>query len=104
MVGHCVWILMALSIANGGAALAQQAQGINQAVPEIAALEPELESLYRDLHEHPELAFHEQRSAAKLADRPRALGVEVSSLGGGCHVGGRSIHSVSKARFCNLDA
>src|SRR5258708_3036449 len=83
MVGHCVWILMALSMANGGAAREHQAQGINQAVPEIAALEPELESLYRDLHEHPELAFHEQRTAAALADRLRALGFEVTTQVGG---------------------
>jgi amidohydrolase len=83
MVGHGVWILMALSIANGSAALAEQARSINQAVPEIAALEPELESLYRDLHEHPELAFHEQRTAATLADRLRALGYEVTTQVGG---------------------
>jgi len=83
MVGHCVWILMALSIANSSAALAEQARGINQAVPEIAALEPELESLYRDLHEHPELAFHEQRTAAELADRLRALGFEITTQVGG---------------------
>src|SRR6266700_1386806 len=83
MVGHCVWILMALSIANGSAAFAEQARSVNQAVPEIAALEPELESLYRDLHEHPELAFHEQRTAATLADRLRALGFEVTTQVGG---------------------
>src|SRR5664279_2269852 len=83
MVGHCAWILMALSIANGSAALAEQARRINQAVPEIAVLEPELESLYRDLHEHPELAFHEQRTAATLADRLRALGFEVTTQVGG---------------------
>jgi hippurate hydrolase len=72
-------ILLALSIANGSAALAQQAPGINQAVSEIAALKPQLESLYRDLHEHPDLAFHEQRAAATLADRLRALGFEVNT-------------------------
>jgi amidohydrolase len=83
MVGHSVWILMALSIANGSAALAEQAQSINQAVPEIVALEPELESVYKDLHEHPELAFHEQRTAATLADRLRALGFDVTTQVGG---------------------
>jgi len=83
MVGQCVWILMALSIANGSAAIAEQAGSINQAVPEVAALEPELESLYRDLHEHPELAFHEQRTAAALADRLRALSFEVTTQVGG---------------------
>jgi amidohydrolase len=83
MVGPVAWILMALSIANGSAALAEQTRGINQAVPEIAALEPELESLYRDLHEHPELAFHEERTAAALADRLRVLGFEVTTQVGG---------------------
>jgi hippurate hydrolase len=83
MVGHVAWILLALSIANGSAALAEQTRGINQAVPEIAALEPELESLYRDLHEHPELAFHEERTAAALADRLRVLGFEVTTQVGG---------------------
>lgn len=83
MFGYCVWILIALIIANGSAAIAEQARGINQAVPEIAALEPELESLYRDLHEHPELAFHEQRTAAALADRLKALGFEVTTQVGG---------------------
>ncbi len=83
MVGRCVWIMIALGIANCSAARAQQAPDINQAVPEIAALEPELESLYRDLHEHPELAFHEQRTAATLADRLKALGFEVTTQVGG---------------------
>src|SRR6201982_4149304 len=83
MAGRGVWVLMALSLASGSAALAEQPRNINQAVPEIAALEPELESLYRDLHEHPELAFHEQRTAATLADRLRALGFEVTTPVGG---------------------
>jgi amidohydrolase len=78
MIGRCVCILMVLSLANGNAALAG-AQGVTQAVPEIAALEPELEGLYRDLHEHPELAFHEDRTAAALAERLRALGFEVTT-------------------------
>src|SRR5450631_263039 len=83
MVGHRAWILMALTIALGNAALSQDAPGITQAVPEIATLEPELEGLYRDLHEHPELAFHEQRTAAALADRLRALGYDVTTGVGG---------------------
>jgi len=75
---------MVLSLANGNAALAG-AQGVTQSVPEIAALEPELEGLYRDLHEHPELAFHEERTAAALAERLRALGFEVTT--GVAHTG-----------------
>src|SRR5258706_12554417 len=78
MVGRCIWVLMVLSLANGNAALAG-AQGVTQSVPEIAAIEPELEGLYRDLHEHPELAFHEERTAAALTERLRALGFEVTT-------------------------
>ncbi len=39
----------------------------------------DLAPLYRDLHAHPELAFHETATAAKLADRLRALGFEVTT-------------------------
>jgi hippurate hydrolase len=74
MVGRWICILMVLSLASGNAALAGA-----QAAPEIAALEPELERLYKDLHEHPELAFHEERTASTLAERLRALGFEVTT-------------------------
>jgi hippurate hydrolase len=79
MVGRWICILMVLSLANGDHALADEARDISQAVPEIAALEPEIEGLYRDLHEHPELAFHEERTASALAERLRALGFEVTT-------------------------
>jgi hippurate hydrolase len=49
------------------------------AVPEVAALEPELEALYRDLHQHPELGFQEQQTAATLAAKLRPLGYEVTT-------------------------
>ncbi|MBA2399494.1 MAG: amidohydrolase [Bradyrhizobium sp.] len=39
---------------------------------------PKLEALYRDLHAHPELAFQEVKTAAKLAAEMRALGFEVT--------------------------
>ncbi len=48
-------------------------------VPEVAALEPELEALYKDLHQHPELGFQETRTSAELATRLRALGFEVTT-------------------------
>jgi len=54
-----------------------------QAVPEVTALEPELEALYRNLHEHPELAFHEERTAETLAKLVRELGFEVTTGVGG---------------------
>lgn len=38
----------------------------------------ELEALYKDLHQHPELGFQEHRTARLLAGRMRALGFEVT--------------------------
>ncbi|WP_256326355.1 amidohydrolase [Sphingomonas sp. NFR15] len=45
---------------------------------QIAADWPQLESLYKDIHQRPELGFHEQRTAALLATRMRALGFTVT--------------------------
>ena len=54
-------VLMTLALPSK-AALAASSQGVVAAVPEVTALEPELEALYRDLQEHPELGFHEERT------------------------------------------
>ena len=78
MVSRCICMLIILGLAIGKPALAAGAQRV-QAVPEIEALVPEIEGLYRDLHEHPELAFHEERTASALAERLRALGFEVTT-------------------------
>ena len=48
-------------------------------VPEVAAIEPELEALYKDLHQHPELGFQEVRTAGVLAAKLQALGYQVST-------------------------
>jgi hippurate hydrolase len=45
----------------------------------LDALYPEMEKLYVDLHQSPELSLHEEKTAAKLADRLRALGFEVTT-------------------------
>jgi len=78
MVSRCICMLIILGLTIGKPALAAGAQRV-QAVPEIEALVPEIEGLYRDLHEHPELAFHEERTASALAERLRALGFEVTT-------------------------
>src|SRR4051794_32185952 len=39
---------------------------------------PRLDALYKDLHAHPELAFEEVNTAAKLAAEMRGLGFEVT--------------------------
>jgi hippurate hydrolase len=54
------------------------------AVPaQVDAIYPDVEKLYIDLHQHPELGFHEQRTAAELAARVKALGFEVTTGVGG---------------------
>src|SRR5258708_21357395 len=39
---------------------------------------PKLDALYKDIHAHPEVAFQEVKTAAKLAAEMRALGFEVT--------------------------
>lgn len=44
----------------------------------IAALLPELEAVYKDLHQHPELSMHEVRTSKVAADWIERFGYEVS--------------------------
>ena len=62
--------------ANGGTPRIPSSQQVN-------AIYPEMEKLYIDLHRNPELAFHEQRTAAELAQRAKALGYDVTTGVGG---------------------
>jgi len=39
---------------------------------------PKLDALYKDLHAHPEVAFEEVKTSARLAAEMRALGFEVT--------------------------
>ena len=56
-------------------------EGANGA--QVDAIYPDIEKLYIDLHRNPELAFHEQRTAATLVARVKALGYEVTTGVGG---------------------
>lgn len=49
----------------------------------VAAEFASLDAIYRDLHQHPELSFHEERSAAKVAEGLGAAGFEVTAKVGG---------------------
>ena len=54
----------------------------------IDSIYPDLDALYRDLHQHPELSLHEEKTAAKMAERLRNLGFEVQTgIGGNGVVG-----------------
>lgn len=51
-----------------------QVGALSQAIRErVAAVAPEIETLYRDLHAHPELSMQETRTAGIVAERMRAL-------------------------------
>jgi hippurate hydrolase len=45
----------------------------------LASLVPDLESVYKDIHAHPELSTQEFRTAGIAADHLRAAGYEVST-------------------------
>src|SRR6266508_2849443 len=56
------------------------------APPALAPLDsiyPDLDKLYIDLHQTPELSQHEEKSSAKMASRLKALGYEVTTGVGG---------------------
>lgn len=72
---RCCRCLLALLCLSAGPALAERP----------------LIDLYTHLHQHPELSFHEQQTAATLAAELRALGLEVTE-----QVGGHGIVGVLK--------
>ncbi len=55
---------------------------------EVNSVYPQVQTLYMDLHEHPELSLKEVKTAAKLAARLRELGYEVTEKVGGTGVVG----------------
>src|SRR6266853_1279210 len=58
---------------------------------QVSSVLPDAQTLYVDLHQHPELSSHETRTAAELANRLRALGYEVTE-----HVGGNGVVGILK--------
>ena len=60
------------------------------AAPAPKALPADLRDFYVDLHQHPELSLHEEKTAAKVADRLRQAGFEVTAGVGGTGVVGRA--------------
>jgi amidohydrolase len=83
VVRRSAWLALTLC-ALGGSALAAEPGGVApQVLQGVDALYPELDALYRQLHQTPELSFQEEKTAAKMAERLRALGYEVTQKVGG---------------------
>jgi amidohydrolase len=53
---------------------------------DIDAMYPDIERLYMDLHQNPELSLLEEKTAAKLAERMKKLGYQVTTKVGGTGV------------------
>ncbi|HEX6123283.1 MAG TPA: amidohydrolase [Ktedonobacterales bacterium] len=66
----------------------RQASGQDDLKAEIARRRPALVALRRHFHQHPELSFEEHETAAEIARRLRALGLEVREGVGGTGVVG----------------
>lgn len=58
---------------------------------QVDAVMPGAQSLYLDLHQHPELSGHETRTASELAGKLRSLGYEATE-----HVGGTGVVAIMK--------
>jgi len=77
------YLSIALIVLFGARALTAQSPP-----PGLDSLYPDLEKLSIDIHEHPELSQHEEKTAAKLAERLRGLGFRVTDHFGGFGVVG----------------
>jgi len=84
-----VMLLVAMTCAGWTGSGQAEGAGPGRTAAQVDAIYPDIEKLYVDLHRNPELAFHEQRTAAQLAQRVRALGYEVTE-----HVGGTGLVGV----------
>src|SRR5256885_6442153 len=69
-----VLLILVVSGLVGRLALAQETSVEKAAVSEL----PSLLSIYKDIHAHPELSGHEERTAALVAKELRAAGCEVT--------------------------
>src|SRR5262245_43104270 len=63
-----------------GATLAQTSDSLRESVRARVNQEfPRLFELYKHLHANPELSFHEEKTAARVADELRQAGYEVTT-------------------------
>jgi hippurate hydrolase len=71
---------------------------------EITEFLPEITAIRRDLHAHPELGFHEERTSALVAEELQKLGIVIAERIGGTGVVGTIRGSVAGTRAIGLRA
>src|SRR6201987_875323 len=59
--------------------MSENAQPAQNVLTHLGTLRPDLESVYKDIHSHPELSMQEKRTAGIAADRLRSAGYEVTT-------------------------
>src|SRR5438309_9997916 len=59
--------------------MSEKAQQAENVLANLGTLLPDLESVYKDIHSHPELSMQEKRTAQMAADRLRAAGYDVTT-------------------------
>jgi hippurate hydrolase len=79
---HLLLLLVSLSMASLSVT-SWAAEPWRVASAQIDAVYPQVEALYLDLHRNPELSYHEEKTAAKIADQLRKLGYDVTTGVGG---------------------
>ncbi len=84
---HLLLLLTSLSVASFSVT-SEAAEPWHTPSTQIDAVYPQVEALYLDLHSNPELSFHEEKTAAKIASQLRKLGYDVTTNFGGTGVVG----------------
>lgn len=79
-------VLKLAAILTMGVAVAAEPLPVSAIRADIDAMYPDIEKLYVDLHQYPELSLLEEKTAAKLADRMKKLGYQVTTKVGGTGV------------------
>lgn len=86
------FISLFIPLLLGVSALAQNTSSQNAPLDkQVSTVLPDAQTLYLDLHQHPELSSHETHTATELATRLRSLGYEVTE-----HVGGTGVVAIMK--------
>ena len=78
--GLCFGIFL---FASPALIVAQTSSPSGSLAAQVQSVYPQVQALYVDLHEHPELSLHEVNTAAKLTAQLRQLGYEVTEKVGG---------------------